>query len=118
MITLREETKNYISIVREELEKMKVLEPIDIENLNFLSTQVELYNRAMENIDTNGLTVINAHHETVANPAISIQRNAMSAIVSLLKELSISTRQRRMLIKDNIIDQSSPIEKLFEIVNV
>ena len=46
-----EETQRYIETVQRQLEDLGVLEDADRENLQFLGEQVELYHRAMKELD-------------------------------------------------------------------
>lgn len=107
---LSERTQNYIKVVRDQLEKMGVLEPADEENLKFLAEQTELYNRAMDEMDETGLTIVDKNGKQVANPAFQIARSAMCQITALMKELSVSCRQRRMLVKDCIVQDDDAMD--------
>lgn len=106
-----EETEKYMSVVQEQMEKIGVLEDADKENLKLLKIQIELYYRAVEDLETHGLTAVDKVGRTTVNPAFNIQRSAMANIISLMKELSISARQRRLLLKDDMVDEEDPLDK-------
>lgn len=107
---ISEKTQNYIDVIKREMEKIGVLSDADKENLEFLATQLELYNRALDDLEKNGLTAIDKVGRSTVNPAFNIQRSAMCNIIALMKELSISARQRRMLIKDDITEEHDPLD--------
>ena len=50
-MNISEKTQNYINVIKREMEKIGVLTDADKENLEFLTTQVELYNRAMDDLE-------------------------------------------------------------------
>lgn len=109
-MNISDKTKSYIDVIKREMEKIGVLSDADKENLEFLTTQVELYNRALDNLEKNGLTAVDKVGRSTVNPAFNIQRSAMANIIALMKELSISARQRRMLIKDEITEEHDPLD--------
>ena len=110
----KEKTDHYMDVVTKQMEKLGYLEDADRENLDLLRTQISLYYRALEELEKNGLTCYDKVGRLSVNPAFTIQRSAMSNIISLLKELSISARQRRMLIKDEIADERDPLDEFLE----
>lgn len=114
IIKLSQETKDYIEKVKRQMEDLGVLEEVDKDNLDLLGSQVELYIRSMRDLDENGLTCIDQKNRTVANPSFSISRSCMTQITALLKELSLSCRQRRLLTKDSMITDSSPLDDFVE----
>ena len=111
---ISEKTQKYIDVIKKEMEKIGVMTDADKENLEFLTTQVELYNRALEELEKNGLTCYDKVGRLSVNPAFTIQRSAMTNILSLIKELSISARQRRLLIKDDVADERDPLDEFLE----
>ncbi len=106
-----ERTEIYISTITKEMESIGVLEEADKENLGLLKTQYELYVRALDDIEKNGLTYIDKYDHKHTNPAFSVQRSAMQNITALLRELSISARQRRFLTKDAIVQTEDPMDE-------
>lgn len=106
-----EETEQYISVIKSQMTKLGVLEEADIENLKLLKTQIELYYRAIKELDEKGFTTLDKLNRTVTNPAFAIQRSAMTNIISLMRELSLSARQRRMLVKDEMTDEKDPLDE-------
>lgn len=110
----KEKTDHYMEVVTKQMEKLGYLEDADRENLDLLRTQISLYYRALEELEKNGLTCYDKVGRLSVNPAFTIQRSAMSNIISLLKELSISARQRRMLIKDEVTDELDPLDVFME----
>lgn len=117
IIGLSEETKEYINTITNEMEKLGVLEDADRKNLDLLASQVELYIRAMADIDENGITTLGQGGRLVANPAVSVQRSCMTQITSLLRELSLSMKQRKMIVKDVISDEPDPLDIFLEKMN-
>ena len=109
-MNISEKTQNYINVIKREMEKIGVLTDADKENLEFLTTQVELYNRAMDDLEKNGLTAIDKVGRSTVNPSFNIQRSAMVNILGLMKELSISARQRRMLISAGQTEEEDPMD--------
>lgn len=107
---ISEKTQNYIDVIKKEMESIGVLSDADIENLEFLKTQLELYNRAIDDLDENGFTCKDKLNRTVTNPAFNVQRSAMANIIALMKELSISARQRRLLTKDEMTQEEDPLD--------
>lgn len=112
-----EKTEHYIDVIREQMESIGVLEEVDKENLEFLKSQVELYHRAMDDIENKGLTVTDTKNRTVVNPAFTVQRSAMCNIIALMKELSLSARQRRFLIQNELIKESDPMDEFLNSMN-
>ena len=108
------ETTEYIDAVQAQLEKLGVLEETDKRNLKFLGDAVDLYSMARQQLLEEGITVYDNNNRKVANPAFSVMRSQQAMITALFKELSISTRQRRMLAKDEIIDEQTPLGNLIE----
>ena len=109
-----EKTDHYMDVITRQMENLGFLEDADRENLDLLRTQISLYYRALEELDKNGLTCYDKVGRLSVNPAFTIQRSAMTNIISLMKELSISARQRRMLIKDEITDEKDPLDEFLE----
>lgn len=116
MSTYKEKADNYIKIVEKQMESIGVLEDVDKENLNLLKTQVQLYYQALEEIETNGL-IVKSPRGMVQNPAFSIERSAIQNITALLRELSISARQRRFLTRDEIIKEDDALDEFLNIMN-
>lgn len=117
MSTYKEKADNYIKIVQKQMESIGVLEEVDKQNLELLKFQVELYYRALEELDQNGLTSKDKNGRPCTNPAFSIQRSAIQNITSLLRELSISARQRRFLIQNEIITEEDPMDVFLNKMN-
>ena len=109
-----EKTKKYIEVITKEMESIGVLEEADRENLGLLKTQYELYIRALDDIEKNGLTYTDKSGRSHTNPAFSVQRSAMQNITALLRELSISARQRRFLTKDAIVQEVDPMDEFLD----
>ena len=109
-----EKTKKYIEVITKEMESIGVLEEADRENLGLLKTQYELYIRALDDIEKNGLTYVDKSGKSHTNPAFSVQRSAMQNITALLRELSISARQRRFLTKDAIVQEVDPMDEFLD----
>ena len=114
---ISEKTQKYIDIIKKEMESIGVMSDADNENLEFLTSQVELYNRAMEDIDQTGLTVVDTKNRTVVNPSFTIQRSAMCNIIALMKELSLSARQRRFLISAGQTVEEDPMDEFLNKMN-
>jgi len=112
-----EETKKYIDTITGQMELLGVLEDADRANLTLLGDAHHLYTIAKEELDRNGLTVTDQKGRMVANPAFSVLRSQQSVMVALFKELSISTRQRRLLTKDAIVNEETPLGQLFGMLN-
>lgn len=109
-----EETERYMSVIENQMKNIGVLEDADIENLKLLKIQIELYYRAVEDLEKNGLTAIDKVGRSTVNPAFNIQRSAMANILGLMKELSISARQRRLLTDAGQIDPVDPMDEFLE----
>lgn len=109
-----EKTDHYMDVITRQMEKLGFLEEADRENLDLLRTQISLYYRALEELEKNGLTAYDKVGRLSVNPAFTIQRSAMTNILSLIKELSISARQRRLLIKDDVADERDPLDEFLE----
>lgn len=107
---ISEKTQSYINVIKREMESIGVLSDADKENIEFLTTQVELYNRALDDLEVKGLTVTDKQNRTVVNPSFNIQRSAMANIIALMKELSITARQRRLLTKDEMVEEEDPLD--------
>lgn len=105
-----DETEKYMSVIEKQMEKLGVLEDADKENLKLLKIQIELYYRAIDELELKGLTVVDKQNRTVVNPAFNVQRSAIANILGLLKELSLSARQRRLLVKDEMTDEPDPLD--------
>lgn len=112
-----ERTERYIDVITKQMESIGVLEEADKENLELLKTQYELYVRALEELETNGLTCVDKNGKSSTNPAFSVQRSAIQNITALLRELSISARQRRFLTKDAIVNSEDPMDEFLNRMN-
>ena len=114
---ISEKTQRYIDVIKKEMESIGALSDADRENLEFLKTQTELYNRALDDIEKNGLTAIDKAGRSTVNPAFTVQRSAMCNIISLMKELSLSARQRRLLTSAGQIDEVDPMDEFLSKIN-
>jgi P27 family predicted phage terminase small subunit len=104
------ETEQYMSVIEKQMESLGVLEDADKENLKLLKIQIELYYRAVDELEKNGLTAYDKVGRLSVNPAFTIQRSAMVNIISLLKELSLSARQRRLLTSAGQTNEDDPMD--------
>ena len=108
------ETEQYMSVIEKQMESLGVLEDADKENMKLLKIQIELYYRAVEELEKNGLTAYDKVGRLSVNPAFTIQRSAMVNIISLLKELSISARQRRLLTSAGQTNEDDPMDQFLK----
>ncbi len=113
-MTISDKTNRYIEVVKKQMESIGVLDDADKENLEFLTTQVELYNRALDDLEKNGLTAVDKVGRSTVNPAFNIQRSAMANIIALMKELSISARQRRLLTSAGQTEEVDPMDEFLQ----
>lgn len=111
------ETEEYMSVIEKQMESIGVLEDADRENLNLLKIQIELYYRAVDDLDKNGLTARDKVGRSTVNPAFNIQRSAMANIIALMKELSISARQRRLLTSAGQTEEVDPMDEFLQKIN-
>lgn len=116
-MTISDKTNRYIEVVKKQMESIGVLDDADKENLEFLTTQVELYNRALDDLEKNGLTAKDKVGRSTVNPAFNIQRSAMANIIALMKELSISARQRRLLTSAGQTEEVDPMDEFLQKIN-
>lgn len=116
-MTISDKTNRYIEVVKKQMESIGVLDDADKENLEFLTTQVELYNRALDDLEKNGLTAVDKVGRSTVNPAFNIQRSAMANIIALMKELSISARQRRLLTSAGQTEEVDPMDEFLQKIN-
>lgn len=116
-MTISDKTNRYIDVVKKQMESIGVLDDADKENLEFLTTQVELYNRALDDLEKNGLTAVDKVGRSTVNPAFNIQRSAMANIIALMKELSISARQRRLLTSAGQTEEVDPMDEFLQKIN-
>ena len=114
---ISDKTNRYIDVVKKQMESIGVLDDADKENLEFLTTQVELYNRALDDLEKNGLTAVDKVGRSTVNPAFNIQRSAMANIIALMKELSISARQRRLLTSAGQTEEVDPMDEFLQKIN-
>ena len=117
IINLSPETQDYISTITAQMEKIGFLEDADKKNIELLGTQYELYVRAMKELEQTGLTVTDKQNRTVVNPAFNVQRSAMVNIVSLIRELSLSARQRRLLSTAGQVEEDDPMDIFLDKMN-
>ena len=110
---ISDKTKEYIDVIKKQMESIGVLDEADKANLEYLATQVELYNRALDDIEKNGLVAVDTQNRKTVNPSFNVQRSAMANIIALMKELSISARQRRLLTKDAMITEEEDPMSVF-----
>ena len=116
-MTISDKTNRYIDVVKKQMESIGVLDDADKENLEFLTTQVVLYNRALDDLEKNGLTAVDKVGRSTVNPAFNIQRSAMANIIALMKELSISARQRRLLTSAGQTEEVDPMDEFLQKIN-
>ena len=117
IINLSPETQDYISTITAQMEKIGFLEDADKKNIELLGSQYELYVRAMKELEQTGLTVTDKQNRTVVNPAFNVQRSAMVNIVSLIRELSLSARQRRLLSTAGQVEEEDPMDIFLDKMN-
>lgn len=110
IIELSPETKEYIDTITAQMEKIGFLEDADRKNIDLLASQYELYVRAVKDLDTNGFTITDTKNRKVVNPAFNIQRSAMTNILGLIRELSLSARQRRLLTSAGQVEEEDPMD--------
>ena len=113
-MTISDKTNRYIDVVKKQMESIGVLDDADKENLEFLTTQVELYNRALDDLEKNGLTAVDKVGRSTVNPAFNVQRSAMANIIALMKELSIRARQRRLLTSAGQTEEVDPMDEFLQ----
>ena len=116
-MTISDKTNRYIDVVKKQMESIGVLDDADKENLEFLTTQVELYNRALDDLEKNGLTAVDKVGRSTVNPAFNIQRSAMANLIALMKELYISARQRRLLTSAGQTEEVDPMDEFLQKIN-
>ena len=104
------ETEQYMSVIEKQMQNIGVLEDADKENLKLLKIQIELYYRAVEELEKNGLTVTDQKGRMVMNPAFTVQRSAITNVIALMKELSLSARQRRLLTSAGQMEEHDPLD--------
>ena len=114
---ISEKTQKYIDVIRREMESLGVMTDADRENLEFLTTQCELYNRALDELEKYGLTCTDQKGRMVMNPAFTVQRSAMVNILGLMKELSLSARQRRLLTSAGQTNEEDPMDVFLREMN-
>ncbi len=112
-----EKTNQYMEVITKQMESIGFLEDADRENLDLLRTQISLYYRALEDLETNGLTARDKVGRATVNPAFNIQRSAIANVISLLKELSISARQRRLLTSAGQTEENDPMDEFLNKIN-
>lgn len=104
------ETEEYMSVIEKQMESLGVLEEADKENLKLLKIQIELYYRAVDELEETGLTVTDQKGRLVMNPAFTVQRSAITNVIALMKELSLSARQRRLLTSAGQTNEEDPMD--------
>lgn len=104
------ETEEYMSVIEKQMESLGVLEDADKENLKLLKIQIELYYRAVDELEEHGLTVTDQKGRLVMNPAFTVQRSAITNVIALMKELSLSARQRRLLTSAGQTNEEDPMD--------
>lgn len=107
----------YVDKVEQTLQDMGCFEDIDKFNLNLLGDSISMYLKAKKELDEKGFVVTDQKGRLVANPCVGLVKNQQGVIIALMKELSISLRQRRMLHRDEMVDPESPISQLFDMMN-
>ena len=73
--------------------------------------------RALDDLEKNGLTAVDKVGRSTVNPAFNIQRSAMANIIALMKELSISARQRRLLTSAGQTEEVDPMDEFLQKIN-
>lgn len=111
------ETEEYMSVIEKQMESLGVLEDADKENLKLLKIQIELYYRAVDELEETGLTVTDQKGRLVMNPAFTVQRSAITNVIALMKELSLSARQRRLLTSAGQTNEEDPMDVFLREMN-
>lgn len=111
------ETEEYMSVIERQMESLGVLEDADKENLKLLKIQIELYYRAVEELEEHGLTCVDQKGRMVMNPAFTVQRSAITNVIALMKELSLSARQRRLLTSAGQTNEEDPMDVFLREMN-
>ena len=83
--------------------------PMDTYEITFIKWDLDL-----DDLEKNGLTAIDKVGRTTVNPAFNIQRSAIANILGLLKELSISARQRRLLTSAGQTEEVDPMDEFLQ----
>lgn len=108
-----EETEKYIETITKQMESLGVLEQADIENLKLLGDAHHLYTKALKELEENGLTCTDQRGRLVSHPCFSVVRSQQAIMMGLWKELSVSLRQRRLLVKDAMVHEEEDPISLF-----
>ena len=111
------ETEEYMSVIERQMESLGVLEEADKENLKLLKIQIELYYRAVDELEEHGLTCVDQKGRMVMNPAFTVQRSAITNVIALMKELSLSARQRRLLTSAGQTNEEDPMDVFLREMN-
>ena len=111
------ETEEYMSVIERQMESLGVLEEADKENLKLLKIQIELYYRAVDELEEHGLTCVDQKGRMVMNPAFTVQRSAITNVIALRKELSLSARQRRLLTSAGQTNEEDPMDVFLREMN-
>lgn len=105
-MNIPEEIKTKVNKRMKAIKKMlsdnDLLTEADEMNLNLLEEEFIVYELCNQDIEKNGVCVLDHRGYTKTNPAMTMRNKSINTILNILKEYSISTKSRKLLLQKNI----------------
>lgn len=109
---LSAEAERYIKKVIDWLKSNDKLNAVDEGALRILVDSYDQYIKAMEHVNSVGLTVPGSRNTIVANPAVRIAKDAKSTCLSLMTEIGLTLKSRTKLTSLDTEAEDSPLSEL------
>lgn len=96
--TLRhKETKQVIGSIIEAILAQRPLTAEDMPQLHRMATSYDLYLRAEEDVDKEGITMINKKGETVTHPSVNISLKCWATFMAIAREYGFTPKSKAQM---------------------
>lgn len=111
---LKKDTFNFISGIIDTFEDEGKLNSLDSLSIYLLASNVDTYLECEKQLRKHGYTTVSDRGNINPNVYVGIQKQAMSAILSLLKELGLTLGSRSKIKVLDSADEDSPLMKFLK----
>lgn len=100
--------KDYMKKVIDYLEKADKLNDVDTAGLNMLAYNYNIFLKAQEDIEQNGLIATGSRGNTIPNPSIKIELDAQVQCLKIMEKYFLTPKDRQKM-KNDIETNESPL---------
>lgn len=91
------ETRQVIGSIVDQIKVQRPLTAEDMPQLHRMATSYDLYLRAEEDIDREGITMINKKGETVTHPAVNISLKCWATFMAIAREYGFTPKSKAQM---------------------